>query len=44
MPTLAKAAPDTIARRVDLEVTAAPPAETNVLEGLVGAVLGFLFG
>ena len=44
MPTFAKAAPDTIARRVDLEVTAAPPVEANVIEGLVGAVLGFLFG
>jgi hypothetical protein len=27
-----------------MEVSAAPPAEPGLLEGIVGAVLGFLFG
>jgi hypothetical protein len=27
-----------------MEVSAAPPAEAGFLDGLVGAVLGFLFG
>lgn len=30
--------------RADMQVAAAAPVQSGLLEGLVGAVLGFLFG
>jgi uncharacterized protein YkwD len=43
---MASAAPDTddVTAEVDLEVRAAAPSEVGLLEGIVGAVIGFLFG
>ncbi len=38
------AEPVTAAATVPMEVSSAPPSEPGLLEGLVGAVLGFLFG
>ena len=37
-------APRMLARRPSMEVVAAAPAEGSLFEGIVGALLGFLFG
>ncbi|HEX7196094.1 MAG TPA: hypothetical protein VF364_04570, partial [Candidatus Limnocylindria bacterium] len=42
-PSIAHKAPETAAER-PMEVTAAPPADPGLFDGIVGAVLGFLFG